>query len=167
MKDYERLRDSLICSRNDEIDNTAHDLICSIVSNKSEGEQTAALIELIGALMVEGDTATVIPDDEVDPNATTYDATKTLNAVKDLVAGFDIPPVRDPEDDIEWNMEWIALVTELVSGEFDRNSIPICHPYFVNGEDIGPETKHYDAENDGVLCCLSKDRCSWCRKTTE
>lgn len=143
METYEGFRDSLICEKNDRIDNAAHDVIAVIVDGKGEG-LAGAVKELVMALL----PSNVTLADSVDMQA-------VVDRVEDVVKKLDI-------EDTEWNMEYIAGVTEAVESMLDNAGIAVCHPFFMEDEDIDEDDENYDEDNDGVLCCLSCDRCEAC-----
>lgn len=155
MTDYEALRDSLICSKNNAIDNTAHDIICVMVNNRSEQEKKDAVVRLCEALSPDG-----TPFDKIE---SAIDVDVLLLKLEQCISTFYVPKSGD---DVDWNMEYIAQVTGIVENMFGENNLCVCHPFFTNDEDL-PFEDHYDQENGGVLCCYSCDRCPECRINTE
>lgn len=143
MSKYEQFRDSLICEKNDRIDNAAHNVITVIIDGNGE-DPADAVKQLVTALL---------------PNNV------------ELAASVDIQTVIDKAETVikklgientEWNMEYIAEVTAAVEGMLDNAGITVCHPFFIEDEDIDEDDENYDEDNDGILCCLSCDRCDGC-----
>lgn len=155
MGKYETLRDSLICEKNDSIDNAAHDVICAVVNKKYIQEKTDAVNTLLNVLMP---NSTVLLENTVDVN-------ELLTTLESQISAF---TVVKSGDDVDWNMDQIAAVTEIVEGALDKKNVTICHPYFSDDED-NKENENYDEDNGGILCCLSYHRCNYCpeRKTRE
>lgn len=151
MNKYEELRDGLICDRNDEIDNASYALLCSVAGEVSAEKQNDDLKVLVGVLMPK--------DYQPEKRANLF---AIMQRVKDTVADYEIKKNGDGE--IEWNMEFIAGVTEVVEAELDKAKIGTCHPFFMEDDEIDEDDPLYDEDNDGILCCLSYDRCSWCKE---
>lgn len=143
MNRYEEFRDSLICEKNDRIDNAAHNVITVILDGK-ERDPADAVKELVTALL----PTNAALADSVDMQAV-VDRTKYVIKKQDI-------------ESAEWNMKHIAEVTAAVEGILDDMGIIACHPFFIQDEDIDEDDDNYDEDNDGVLCCLSCDRCKAC-----
>lgn len=154
MTDYERLRDALICEKNDAIDNTAHDAIHVVHSfpGKDNGKeiQLDAIMQLCGALLPDGAYPGGVRD--------MLDVDMLLDVVREKVEDMHLPTCRD--GDPEWDMERNAEMTETVEIILNEKGVHICHPFFTEDKD----DPHYDKENGGTLCCLSCDRCPYCDK---
>lgn len=160
MTKYEQLRDSLICGRNDEIDNAAFAVVNSVAKGEDDPVVAAYVAALIVALVPEG-TEVNIDGKNRDEAGLNLDI--LMKELKDLVASHGI---KKPEDgsDADWDMEVIGDITMHLEAAFSEKGLPLCHPFFDQDEDISSEDPDYDEENDGILCCLSCDRCGWCPK---
>ena len=154
MGKYETLRDSLICEKNDSIDNAAHNVICVVAGQADVQKKTEAVTALLNALMP---NSAALPENTIDVN-------KLLETLEQRISSFTLVKSGD---DVDWNMEQIAAVTEIVEWALEDKKVSVCHPYF--SEDDGNKNENYDEDNDGVLCCLACDRCDYCpeRKTRE
>lgn len=151
--DYEELRDSLICSKNDEIDNASHDIICVIANEKEEQEKLDAVTALMNALMPEG---VALPENAVDVK-------KLLKELESKVLSLNLV-LEDDDETIAWDMNYIADITQIVETAMDDAGIGTCHPFFTEDDE---ENENWDDDNDGVLCCLSCDKCDHCSRSTE
>lgn len=149
MGQYEKLRDSLICEKNDNIDNAAHSVIEAIACHPEDSHEEAVK-ELVTALLPEGFDASSLPVDMADVTA----------RAEDVVARLD---VTAQDGSVEWDMNKIAEVTTAVESMMDDAGITVCHPFFTEDED-DEDDENYDEDNDGILCCLSCDRCDGCPK---
>ena len=161
MKNYERFRDNLICSNNDDIDNSAYGVICTVVAEADEAAQIEVTKTLLEALMPEGKEVPIMTDEENGmPMENTIDV-KTLAArLWDVVTDMHIS--KDEDGEPEWDMEQINEVTEAVEKELDSKNIGVCHPFFVTDDDVDEDDPNFDEDNDGILCCLSSDKCPYC-----
>lgn len=148
MTDYEKQRDSLICEKNDAIDNAAHDVIIAFLNDKDDQEKQDAVTTLCGALLPKGEYPNGIRG-AVDMNT-------VLSAIEETMSKMDI---QEPDGEVDWNMEHIAEVTETIEIVLNEKGIHICHPFFAQDEE---DNEHYDEKNGGVLCCYSCDRCAYC-----
>lgn len=163
MSNYEKIRDSLICEKNDSIDNAAHEVINAIVKEADDEEIMEAVKDLAEALMPEGQELPVITDeDNGQAMENTIDLNELTVIMKRIISKWGIPKPAENED-VEWDMYFIGDVTDIMESELDKKCIGICHPFFCNDEDA-EDDEHYDEDNDGVLCFLSSDKCAGCQK---
>ena len=153
MTRYEKLRDSLICEKNGEINNTAYAVICAL-ANKNNGYTQEEKIELTE------DLVTALLPNDISLSEDMVDVNEILIKLKSLISAFNI------NGSIEWNMNQIAEVTQAVESMLAEKTIDICHPFFMQ-DNINKKDKNYDEENDGVLCCMSCDKCSYCPELTD
>lgn len=150
-KEYETLRDRLICGRNDEIDNAAFGLICAVAAGRDETAKLKAAEDLVKAVAPEAEAA--------------QHAKETLEALEPGIKGFSLE--KDENGVVIWDMRFIGQVTEAMESELDNRGMHVCHPFFTSDEDEGHDDKNYDEDNDGILCCLSCDRCPGCTEKQE
>lgn len=150
MTDYERLRDTLICEKNDTIDNAAHDVIIAFLNDEDDQEKQDTVAALCGALLPKGEYPNGIRG--------TVDMDVVLSAISEKMSKMDI---QGPDGEVDWDMEHIAEVTGTVEIILNEKGIHICHPFFTHDEE---DDEHFDEENGGTLCCLSRDRCPYCGK---
>lgn len=166
MKDYERFRDSLICSKNDDIDNAAFDVINRIAKDESRESQLEAVKGVLEALMPSGkEVVFETTKDKNPPVPNAVNANDLLENLKAVVAKMDIE--TDDDGEVEWEMEQIAEVTMAVEGVLSGKDIGVCHPFFMTDEDVDEGDENFDEDNDGILCCLSSDRCPYCPHNVE
>lgn len=148
-ENYEELRDSLICDKNDSIDNASYCLGCAVATGKPAAYKEDAVKSLAKALLPDG---VELPD--------TFDTAKALEKVEAKVNGLDI---EKGENDPAWDIAWIEEITEMMEGLLDEAGIPVCHPFFTDDD----ESEDYDEDNDGVLCCRSCEKCDNCPKAAD
>lgn len=142
--EYEKLEYSLTCEKNDNIDNASYDIICAIADEREESEKMEAVIRLCQSLM---------PDDVVF-DKDIINMKNLLSSIAFRVSDFEI--VRSGTE-VDWNMEQISEITDIVKSELENNNILVCHPFFVEDDSNGN-----DSEDSELLCCLSTDRCTGC-----
>ena len=141
--EYEKLEYSLTCEKNDDIDNASYDVICAVADEREKSKKIEAVVQLCQALM---------PNDVVfDKN--TVNMKNLLSSISSRVSDFDI--VRSGAK-VDWNMEQIGEITDIVKSELESNNILVCHPFFVEDDDKDGD------KGDEILCCLSSDRCTGC-----
>lgn len=148
MGNYENFRDSLICEKNDHIDNAAQNVIVSVL-NKKEEDTANDVKQLVKTLLPNG---MAFPDG-IDMQAVSGKAKAAIEALG----------IKDRA----WDMGHIAEVETAVENMLDGMGIPVCHPFFTEDDDIDEDDENYDEDNDGILCCLSCDRCDKCPEKNE
>lgn len=167
MNKYEKLRDSLICGKNDSIDNSAFAVINAVVTGADDAEITEAVKELGEALMPNGQELPVAPETEdIELVEGAISLKEVTEAMKRIISKWGIPKPEEGED-VEWDMQYIADVSDIMQSELDKKNIPNCHPFFCANEDVAEDDENYDEDNDGILCCLSCNRCTNCPEKSE
>lgn len=143
MSNYENFRDSLICEKNDRIDNAAQNVIVSVLRQKEEYIMNDVR-QLVTTLL---------------PNGASFPDGIDMQAVTDRAkAAVETLGIHDGT----WDMGHIAEVETAVESTLDDMGVTVCHPFFTEDDDIDEDDENYDEDNDGILCCLSCDRCDKC-----
>lgn len=164
MKDYVALRDRLICGKNDEIDNAAFKVVSAVVMGKEEAELMSAVTELMAAMIPsDGRISTITKKNGTEGSHDLLDIKEISEAMRHIISEFGIPELEEGEEP-EWDMMFIEDIVETMESEFCKKNMGYCHPFFTFDEDTDESTENYDEENGGVLCCLSCDRCEWCKE---
>lgn len=169
MNSYETLRDDLMNAHG----HSLYKQSCRVLSlslKDPNKDKAIALILLLESLLPSGHTLLRHAEQAADQesNCTAMDVViryinEAAEHVSEAIKKLGLTPLN-AQDALILSVSQIKEITLAVKESMDANGLPWCCPFFDESPGCGTDAENYDADNGGVLCCLSDSRCSWCRK---